>query len=200
MKSTLTYAKLKMYACFFALLICTSIFSCKKKDVPPPPSHIYFVVLDKNGNSIVHSVKDSLKVTFTSNGVAVSDPLHVYKVETSATDTSTVSKFGYVISDRDFSAELQGYMTVASAGGDSQPVRNFNLFLNGKSIGAIYFDYYSFGKSSLGESVQSFSLNGNPGKIDSLIGVYNDGDGIAANIEYNHTSPGESAVTVLRVQ
>jgi hypothetical protein len=67
---------------------------------------------------------------------------------------------------------------------ESLRIRNFNLYLNGSNIGAIYFDYWAsikLGRSSA--SYPTFKLNGTPavsGVIPGLLVV-----GCPAILEYN---------------
>lgn len=178
------------------------VSSCKKPNINAytPPNHIYFIIIGKDGKNIIHSVKDSLTVTYVSNGQTITDHLHIYKVEVSATDTTAVSKYnGFVISDRNFALALEGYITDASAGGDLPPVRNFNLYLNSVSLGIVYLDYWGWLSSYPQPSSSTFTFNGVPGVFDYFAGVYNNGDGIASEIEYHTDLPGNN-ITVLKMQ
>jgi len=175
------------------------VSSCKKPNINAytPPSHIYFVIIGKDGKNIIHSVKDSLKVIYILNGVTKTSHLTVYKVQVSASDTTAVSKYnGFVISDRDKAFELQGYITDASDGG----VRNFNLYLNGVSIGTIYFDYLGYvSLPNPPPPSSTFTFGGVPATTDHLVGVFNNGSGIAADVEYHTDLPG-LPIAVLQMQ
>lgn len=162
------------------LIICISMVlvglsSCvkpgKEKTVP---SFIDFVMLDKSGKNIVHSVNDNVVVSFTWNGTAISKRLMVYKCQTSATDTTTVSKYdGYVVTDLDTSKVGQGYMTDPSSVG----VRTFNFTINGQDAGTAYFDYWGTLSTSLPQPPPSasFVFDGAFVSNDFMQGVLNNG-------------------------
>ncbi|HZY37282.1 MAG TPA: hypothetical protein VFE53_11565, partial [Mucilaginibacter sp.] len=174
------------------------VISCKKPATKEytVPYHIYFVILDKNEKNIIQSVKDSLNVSYILNGVAKSQRLIIYHVQVSATDTATISKYGgFVVSDIDKAGILQGYITDASA---YSGVRNFNLYLKGVSIGTMYLDYYG-DLADIAATSSTFTFDGTPVTTDHLIGVFNDGSGIAADVEYNTTPPGQP-IAVLQMQ
>jgi len=164
----------------YSIILCLFLFSCKKQSTGPlggviDTHPIVFEVLDKNGNNIIHSVNDTLMVTYVSkNGVTVSNRLDIYKIQASETDT-TMSKIynGFVVSDADPSPTvgIPGYITVASGGNIGSfgktpaGVVNFNFSLNGKSIGAVYFDYWRAFTTS-----PYFTLNGTPATVGNIPG------------------------------
>ena len=185
---------------YLAVTLGFTIISCKKPgdNGTTSPAPVYFEIIGQNGNNILHSVKDSLIATYTMNGVTVTSRLTIYKVQVSATDTTAVTKYnGFVISDRDYPAKGNGgYLSVASAGG----IRDFNLTLNGISIGTLYLDYWGWlGLPFPPPPSSTFAFNGVPGKFDTLAGVYNNGDGIASEIEYYTDLPGDN-ITVLQMK
>lgn len=164
-----------------------SLAACKKPGGREytVPAKIQFEIIGKDGTSLIHSIKDSVVVTYIMNSVAYTHQLHTYKVQVSANDTTLVSKYnGFVISDWD-PATNQGYISSPSGGG----VRNFNVFLNGVSIGTLYWDYWGY--LSLGSpppaSSEKVTLNSHPVKWDSLTGSFSDGHHIVENAD----SPGE---------
>ncbi|MFI5139319.1 MAG: hypothetical protein ACHQIM_15970 [Sphingobacteriales bacterium] len=184
---------------YLMVVLIFTIVSCKKptgKEETVPGS-IHFVILGKDGKNIIHSVKDSLNVIYILNGVTKTSHLTVYKVQVSASDTTAVSKYNaFVISDRDKAFGLQGYITDASAAG----VRNFNLYLNGVSIGTIYLDYWGYLSLPYPPPLSStFTFNGVPATFDHLVGVFNNGSGIAADVEYHTDLPGDP-IAVLQLQ
>jgi len=164
-------------------------FSCKKQNnsgecgCGVPASPIYFAVLDKNGNNIIHSVNDTLLVTYVQNGVATSNRLDIIKAQVSATDATPVSKYnGFVVSDLIPNNPNFGYMASASGPGIYTPayenygIRNFNFYLNGINIGAVYFDYWeSLNLGSSAASYPGFTLNGTPATITQLPGYLTPG-------------------------
>src|ERR1700679_1460351 len=135
-----SYYNKRKLTCIILLLIIIS--ACKKPggrgDTIPAP--IYFVVVDKDGENLIHSLKDSLVVTYSQNGTTVSKHLTIYKVQVSETDTTLVSKYnGFIVSDWEHTfVGDNGYIVTPSGAG----VRTFNLFLNGTNLGAMYFDYW----------------------------------------------------------
>jgi len=190
---------------YFAVLLCLSISSCKKADIKAKtlPFDIYIEIIGEDGKNIIHSVNDSLMVTYTKNGITQTARLTIYKVQVSATDTTAVAKYnGFVISDKDYAmpANDQGYISGPSGADFTPPIRNFNLYLNGANIGTIYFDYWGWGSLSFPPAPSSnFTFNGVPATFDWLPGVYNNGSGIASEIEYHTDLPGNN-ISVLQMQ
>jgi len=173
-------------------------FSCKKQStsselicgcVPLPfPHSILFDIIDKNGNNIIHSANDTLLITYVQNGLNMSIRLDIFKAQVSATDATPVSKYnGFVVSDA-YAAE-QGFMTDASIGNPG--VRNFNLYLNGISIGTIYYD----------DLTAVFTLNGTPATIGNTSGFLVAGSpGVSQSIltSYNSSFPNGDGMYVLQ--
>jgi hypothetical protein len=155
------------------LLIAIFHFSCKKQipnccavNIPPQ----LFEIVDKSGNSIVHSVNDQLLVTYQQNGATVSNQLDIFRVQTSATDTTRVSKYnGLIISDGNPDVpSKQGYIVSTGA-------TNYKIYLNGQLMGDVYFNYAE--KTGI-----TFSMNGNPAGTDNITGFLT--PGYPANLGY----------------
>ncbi|MBS1526311.1 MAG: hypothetical protein JST19_11720 [Bacteroidetes bacterium] len=159
--------------------LCLAVISCKKPGVHEEtvPAPIHFEVLDKSGNSLVHSIKDALVVSYTMNGTQVSSPLTIYKVQVSSTDTMSVDEYnGFVITDLD-PATHQGYISSPSAAG----VRNFSLSLNGRNIGTIYLDYWGYMALSYPPPASSaFTFDGAVVKSATLSGAYSNGTSVVS--------------------
>jgi hypothetical protein len=126
----------------FLLIISVSFFSCAKKQILPvrmPEATTLFEIVDKDGKSLVTSLKDSVKVIYTENGVAKSYKLLVFKLYAAyvngVLDTTKLSTNynGLYIEDHS--------MGILS-GRDINPIRNFDIYLNGKNTGNIYRNYW----------------------------------------------------------
>jgi hypothetical protein len=134
---------------FLTATISVFLFSCKNNLPPSPhfsiPPGRFYVVLDKNGNNLIHSLNDNLTVSYVLNGTTVTNRLNIYKIQKSATDTTQVtSKFnGFAFSDINYIPDGLGnsFIIVNSAFGN---VRTFNLTLNGKDAGVIYLDFNAY--------------------------------------------------------
>lgn len=175
---------------YLLTVFCLAVSSCKKptgKQITPP-GNIHFVITGKDGKNMIHSVEDNLTATYIVDGVTKTVRLHIYKVQVSAIDTTTVSKYnGFVVSDRDYASANIGYIAAASSIG----ARSFNLYLNSVNIGVVYLDYRGLPIYTQEHPYSStFTFNGVPVTYDYIIGVYNNGDGIASEIEHNTAPPG----------
>ena len=172
MKFTLKLKIMKRLLILIFFVVVT-FFSCKKQaannsnNAAVNSSFIFFEILDKNGNNVIHSVTDSLVVTYQLNGVTQINRLDIFKAQTSATSNTLISNYdGFVISDANTNIlGKQGYMSAASGGAiQYNPitlgVRNFNLYLNVSSLGTIYLDYWAAIASS--NDVTNFTLNNTP--------------------------------------
>jgi hypothetical protein len=175
MKKTLSLAG---YVLAFLLLMM--FFSCKKQNNSDTgdcgctilPGPILFEIVDKNGNNIIHSANDTLVVTYVSNvpnGFGVSNRLNIFKIQVSQTDTALSKVYnGFVISDYTWQYNL-GYMS-ANSGTLHQSITNtYQFYLNGKSIGNVYFDFWGAAKIIATATVPyntikdtGFTLNGTP--------------------------------------
>ena len=56
---------------YLAVALCFTMTSCKKTNGKGKtlPSSFEFEIIGKDGNNIIHSIKDSLVVTYIMNGV-----------------------------------------------------------------------------------------------------------------------------------
>jgi hypothetical protein len=123
-------------------------FSCSKKQlgtVRVPPSPFFFEIIDKDGKSLVTSLKDSVKVNYVENGTTKSYNLIVNKLYATGAngfpDTTKLSaKYnGLFVHDQ--------FIGVLSSR-ESSPIRNFEIYLNGKDMGTIYL-YLDYGEKTL---------------------------------------------------
>ena len=153
---------------------------------------ILFDILDKNGNNIIHSVNDTLLVTYVlDNGVTVTNRLDILKVQVSTTNTTQVSTYnGFVISDFNptISSVEEGYMSSLPVGVYSiqtHSIHNFKFYLNSALIGTVYFDYLQSEKLGLSAvSYPGFTLNGTPAKAGNITGVLKVGYPVNAYLPY----------------
>ena len=137
---------------FLTATISVLLFSCKNNLSPSPSVSIqpgrFYVILDKNGNNLIHSLNDNLTVSYVLNGKTVTNRLNIYKIQKSATDTTQVtSKFnGFAFSDINYNSvgQSESYIVFNSI---YNYVRTFNLTLNGKDAGVIYWDFNAYGAS-----------------------------------------------------
>ncbi|MBS1526808.1 MAG: hypothetical protein JST19_14225 [Bacteroidetes bacterium] len=172
---------------YLTFLLVFITVSCKKTGVNKDtvPAKVQFEIVDKNRVSLVNSLNDSVRISYKLNGVSYISHLHIYRVQTSPTDTTHISKYnGFVISDWNQTND-QGYISSASAAG----VRNFDLYLNGVNIGTLYWDYWGYLSFSYPPPASSdkVMLNSIPAKWDTLTGSFSDGSQIVENAD----SPGE---------
>ncbi len=167
-------------ACYAIGFLCIIFISCKKPagHEETVPAAIHFEVLDKNGNSFIHSIKDTLTVSYMLNGSNVTNRLTIYKVQVSATDTTSINKYnGFLITDINPSNN-QGYIVTPSGGSG---VRDFILILNGKNIGTIHLDYWGYLSLGYPPPLSSlFTFDGIPVPGVSFSGVYSDGVNIVS--------------------
>lgn len=178
---------------YLIAILYFTISSCKKPgNEYTVPAAIYFDLIGKDGNNLIHSLKDSLSVTYVLNGVTETSWLTIYKVQTSPTDTTSVTKYnGFVVTDRN-PIDNQGYISSPSGAG----VRNFNLYLNGANIGSIYLDYWGYLSSYPQPTSPTFTFKGVPVTLGSIVGIYSDGSKITEENNY----PNANNVYLLQVQ
>jgi len=140
-------------------------FSCKKSTIHPNccvvnTQPILFEIVDKNGNSVIHSVNDNLSVSYVnSSGLPVTQQLDIFRVQKSATDTTRSSDYnGFIISDGDTRTPGKvGYMSTTSGDGT---ITSFKLYLNNQLLGPVFFDYWAALKMLTAASNPNFTLNG----------------------------------------
>lgn len=148
------------------LLVCTifcfTIISCKKegKKYTTLPESVNFAFIDKNGKSLVTSLKDSVKVSYTENGVTkfqklLVNKLYVFINNVGVDTTRTVSKYnGLVINDGKFMSQLSSR--------NSNPIHNFTIYLNGINMGNIYIDYWKYEDAYPKPSSEHLTFNNIP--------------------------------------
>ena len=147
---------------FFAI----SLVSCHKPIGygPPPraPEPLNFVFIGKDGKSLIHSIKDSLIIKDGITQIPIR--ASIYKLQVSATDTTTVVQYGGFI-----------FMDLVSfiANGSSYGRHNFDLYLNGVSEGRIYIDYYGYMSLPTPRPLSSlFTFNGVQVASGTVTGVF----------------------------
>lgn len=119
-------------------VICLLFLDCSKTKVIPNSKPAPSIMdsgfeLMRNGVSLVTSVNDSVKVSYVQNGMTKFNTLRIAKLQVSATDTTTSKKYnGLVISDDLF---------IGNSSLGNGAIHNFTIYLNGKAMGDIYFDY-----------------------------------------------------------
>jgi hypothetical protein len=128
---------------YFLLIVCISLFSCtKEKHIATTlPESVNFEFLGKDGKSLITSLKDSVKISFTENGITKFHNLVVtkfYVANSFGPDTTkTVAKYnGLIINDGRFMSNLSSRTP--------NPIRDFNIYLNGVNMGTIYLDYWGY--------------------------------------------------------
>jgi len=147
---------------FLSLLLIVS--ACKKQQTKQltTPAPLSFEIIGKDGKSMVTSKKDSVAITYSENGSHKSFNLTIEKLEVSATDTTTSSKYnGLYITDNAFMSDLSS---------QSPPVRTFNFYLNGTDLGTIYVDYWAY-LGAYPHPSAALTFNNVPVSSDYSIGV-----------------------------
>jgi len=120
------------------LIICFAIGSCKKEggNSTVLPESVNFELVDKTGNSLVKSLKDSVKISYIQNGATQYHNLSVQKLPVNYNDTTSVEQYnGLVINDEKFMSNLSSSVM------NPNPVRNFNIYLNNIIMGNIFMNY-----------------------------------------------------------
>lgn len=149
------YVNIKKIWLPLCILLATAVYSCKKGESTPmiSPAPVYFEIVDKNGNTMVTSTKDSVAVTYTDNNVAKVIKLSVLRLSLHHTPDTVFSKSygGLYLSDN-------ALMSTPSYSKTS-PVRNFSISLNGTNLGTIYLDYVSY-LSAYPLATSAFTFNG----------------------------------------
>ena len=185
---------MKKAACILVFLFCAiGLVSCNKpigSDSPPPSAPLRFVLIGKDGKSLVHSVKDSVSLGYVLNGVTQTFRLTTYKVQVSPTDTTKVTPYGgFAILDLD----TYGHSFIADASG--RGAHTFNLYLNGVSAGNINVDYLGYMALSSPRPLSSlFTFNGESIAVGGMVGVFSDGNHIVFESNY----PNVTGVYVLQ--
>lgn len=116
-----------------AFMVLTAVSACKKNCCTIPNNQISapynFMLIDKNGNGLVHSLADSVKFSYKDQGVTKYLNLQIRKLYVSATDTTQAKKYnGFVISERN-NELLEAYNANAS---------RYTFYLNGTAVGEFY--------------------------------------------------------------
>jgi hypothetical protein len=116
------------------LIVLTSCSKHNGHDILPLP--VSFEIIGKDGKSMVTSVKDSISVSYTENGVLKNYRLTVTKLRSSGSDTGALAKYnGLYITDN-------AVMTDLSI--QANPVQDFAISLNGVKVGDIHFYYWGY--------------------------------------------------------
>jgi len=128
----------------FFVITAISISSCAKKQLGTIliPQNMPFEFIGKDGKSLITSLKDSVKVGYVENSITKFHSLIVMKLYASSAnkgpDTTKLSvKYnGLVISDGAFMGDLSSR--------SQNPIRNYNIYLNGTNMGSLYIDYKGY--------------------------------------------------------
>lgn len=150
------------------ILLFLFCFACKKSSIPyptnqsctMPPSPVRFVVLDKNGKNLISSKGDLVTISFLENGVEKILTSIIFKIKDSNYDTTTSNKYNG--------------LGVGSPLGDysvrnTNPIKTFNLNINGKKIGIIYYDLIRTNWEQDCYSEKSYLFNGVDVKKDKSV-------------------------------
>lgn len=118
-----------------------------------------FQFIGKMGESLVTSLKDSVKVSYTENGATKFKKLIVAKLyvgTVNGADTTRISpKYnGVYINDGVFMSSLSSR--------EPNPIRNFNIYLNGKNMGSLYMDYWGYQRAYPKPSSNNLTFNNTP--------------------------------------
>jgi hypothetical protein len=166
---------MKKLTYFVIITVCTVICACRKTSNTEStyPAPIDFELIDKSGNDLIHSLRDSVKVSYMQDGVLKYHNLSVEKLQVSASDTTTVKYYnGLVIDDRGAMTSLNGFYA-----GEPSAIHNFVIYLNGVAMGNIYLDYWNLLGSS-GIYSQYCTFNNVPCKADVSFSYFRPGMGI----------------------
>lgn len=154
---------------------CASVWllaGCKKESTPTidvvqnscssPPEPVRFVVLNKAGQNLLASPGNRLTVSFSENGRQQPVACTTGKLQTSTADTTRAGKYGGV----GMGCEIGSY-SVRQA----QPVKQFELFLNGESLGTIYYDLEKLtgGKATGCYRQVAFRFRDQPVSVDTSV-------------------------------
>ena len=154
----------------FVTLLALVLGSCKKivVDHTPacctagPPTAL-FEVVDQDGNGLLLSLRDSVKLSYADNGSTWSFLEPVVKLDSASVDTASYKKFnGLILQDKYTMALLS-----TRPGG---PIHVFNLRVNGHDLGELYFDYNDYKNSLTQASTTAFALQNVPAKNIMLEG------------------------------
>ena len=152
---------------YLVAIVYFMITSCTKSHDghDTPPASLNFEILGKDGKSVITSIHDTLVVSYTDNGTVNTFNLHVMKLYTNLPDTTSVSaKYnGYYITDNVLMSDLSSR--------SPNPVRSFNLSLNGKNIGTIYVDYWQYEANYPQPSSSALTFNNVQVNYDTTIGL-----------------------------
>ena len=133
-------------------------------DPGPQMKALNFVVLDRNGNSLISTLKDSVAVTYQE--VNTSNAVHTLRLTINknytnypADTTSVSAKYnGLYITDN-------AQLSVLSS--QSPAINTFNLSINGKSMGVIYINYSNYQMSYPNLTVDAFTFNNTQAVLDA---------------------------------
>jgi len=136
-------------------------FSCKKEKniATTPPESMAFEFIGKDGKSLTTSLRDSVKVSYVENGITIFHALSVQKLYTFESNrldtTKTSSKYnGLVINDGRFMSSLSSR--------NPNPIRNYNIYLNGTNMGILYMDYWGYQAAYPSPSSNNLMFNSTP--------------------------------------
>jgi hypothetical protein len=147
----------------FSLLIC----SCTKPGVVEKTAlpGVAFQILNKKGEAMVTSHTDTVIISYTSGGSTQVFREPVIGLNLPATYPEEIEKYHSVMASDQYS------MTELSVRAQN-PVHTFNLSLNGKTLGTIYFDYNAYMNALNQASSPAFTFNGVPITADVTGGMH----------------------------
>lgn len=158
----------------FILMGLAGVISCKKTEsdqtqkiissCTSPPAPVTFVLLDKQGKNLVTSVSDQIYLSYSDNGQTQIIPCVIGPLQDAATRQPTNKYGGLLIgcSIGDYSVR------------QSNPIKTFQVMVNNKAAGTIYYDLQPNTTRNLAGTSDcfkliSFQFNTTPVQIDQNV-------------------------------
>jgi ABC-type glycerol-3-phosphate transport system substrate-binding protein len=152
---------------FIGLL--TAAMACKKTAAVvadtniDPPQPISFELFGQDGKNLMTSINDKVTITYTSvSGATVTLP----KVLVEKFPDTTASKKYNGLWINDYSGMSGAELSSGAYAPLKNDSKNFNIVLNGKSLGSIYLDYQPFINTYPALSSTALTLNNIPAVQD----------------------------------
>jgi hypothetical protein len=134
---------------------CRKVCGCF---LPPAPKSLNFEVLDKDGNSLVKSLSDSVSITYPDNNFSnknITEKLTLRKLYTDFSDTTIRASYYNGIYITDFSR-------MCGLSSQNPPANNFHLKVNGVEVGVLVYSYTQFQATYPALSKAGLSFNDAP--------------------------------------